>query len=273
MTHHSYIPSFPLNRFISGFTYYKGYTSDHTIDRYLPNGNIEIIINLTDTPKYIYDNNTLTEIQACKKVWISGIRSKFISIPSGTGSEMFIIEFKKGMVQSFLGRPLTEITEKVIEGDLVLNHIFLEMREQLLEKQSASAMFLTAEKMLTDGFHNKLATNPFVEFAVNSIIANPAQTTIKSIAHKTGYSSKHLIKIFSGHVGVNPKSFLRIIRFQKAIKEIETRGNINWISLADECGYYDQAHLIANFKEFSGFTPLQYVEKTTGEWLNYVPVA
>jgi AraC-like DNA-binding protein len=273
MMHHSYVPSFPLNRFIAGFTYYKGYTAAHSIDRYLPNGNVEIIINLTDTPKYIYDNNTLTELQACKKVWISGIRRGFISIPSGTGSEMFIIEFKKGMAQSFLGRPLTEITGQVIEGELVLNRIFLEMRERLLNQQSPMIMFLIAEKMLNVEFHGKLTINPFVEFAVNSIVANPAGLTIKNIAHKTGYSSKHLIKMFSGHVGVNPKSFLRIIRFQKAIQEIETQGNINWISLADECGYYDQAHFISNFKEFSGFTPLEYMTLKGGSWLNYIPVA
>jgi len=177
------------------------------------------------------------------------------------------------MAHSFLGMPLTEITERVVEGDLVLNRVFLEMREQLLEKQSVPAMFLTAEKMLSDEFRNKLVINPLVEFAVNSIVANPAQVTIKSIAHKTGYSPRHFIETFSSHVGVNPKSFLRILRFQKAINEIQTRGNINWIALADECGYYDQAHLIANFKEFSGFTPVQYIENTTGEWLNYVPVA
>lgn len=67
MTHQSYTPSFPLSRFISGFTYYKRYTANHSIDRYLPNGNTEIIINLTDTAKYIYDNNTLKYLQAAIK--------------------------------------------------------------------------------------------------------------------------------------------------------------------------------------------------------------
>ncbi|MEP6611711.1 MAG: helix-turn-helix transcriptional regulator, partial [Mucilaginibacter sp.] len=120
---------------------------------------------------------------------------------------------------------------------------------------------------------SKLTVNPFIDFAVTSITSNPAGITIKNIAHKVGYSSKHLINIFSNHVGVNPKAFLRIIRFQKAVQEIETNGNINWIQLAHDCGYYDQAHLIVNFKEFSGFTPLEYVQaKGTDPWLNYVPV-
>ncbi|MEO6977627.1 MAG: DUF6597 domain-containing transcriptional factor, partial [Mucilaginibacter sp.] len=222
MTHHYHVPSFPLNRFITGFTYYKGYVANHTIDRFLPNGNVEIIINLTAEPKYIYDNETLTESQQFKKLWISGIRNKFISIPSGTGAEMFIIEFKKGMVHSFLGRPLTEIAGRVVEGEFILAGVFLELRERLLETLPGIPMFTLAEAMLNKKFYSKLTVNPFIDFAVTSITSNPAGITIKNIAHKVGYSSKHLINIFSNHVGVNPKAFLRIIRFQKAVQEIET---------------------------------------------------
>jgi len=54
MTHHHHIPSAPLDQHIAGFTYYKGYRPVHSIDRYLPNGNIEIIIDLTGTPKHSY---------------------------------------------------------------------------------------------------------------------------------------------------------------------------------------------------------------------------
>lgn len=273
MTHHYHVPSFPLNRFITGFTYYKGYVANHTIDRFLPNGNVEIVVNLTDEPKYIYDNETLTQTQEYKKLWISGIRNKFISIPSGTGAEMFIIEFKKGMVHPFLGRPLTEIAGQVVEGELILNEIFLELRDRLLETPPGAPMFLLAEAMLNKKFCNNLSVNPFIDFAVGCIVNNAACITVKNIADKAGYSSKHLINIFSNHVGVNPKVFLRIIRFQKAVQEIEAKGNINWVQLAIACGYYDQAHLIANFKEFSGFTPLEYVQaKGADPWLNYVPV-
>lgn len=272
MTHHYQVPSFPLSQFIAGFTYYKGFTTNHTIDRYLPNGNVEIIINLTNKPKYIYNNQTLTTSKEYKKLWIAGVREQFISIPSGNGAEMFIIEFKKGMAHSFLGMPLTEIAGRVVEGDLILNDVFLEMRECLLNQSTAAAMFAIAESMLYKQFRNKLAANPFIDFAVASILMNPAAITIKNIADKAGYSSKHLINMFSNHVGVNPKSFLRIIRFQKAIQDIETMGNINWVSLAHDCGYYDQAHFISNFKEFSGFTPVEYLQAKSGSWLDYVPV-
>jgi len=272
MTHHFHIPSFPLSQFITGFVYYKGYTAVHSIDRFLPDGNVQIIINLTDEPRCIYDSQTLAKSSEYKKLWISGIREQFINIPSGNGAEMFIIEFKKGMAYPFLGAPLTEITGRVVEGELILNSVFSELRERLLEQDSPAAMFRLAEAMLMKQFQSKLEINSFVGFAVNSILANPAGTIIKSIADKAGYSSKHLINIFSNHTGISPKSFLRIMRFQKAIQDIENTGSISWVALAHDCCYYDQAHLIANFKEFSGFTPMEYMQAKGGEWLNYVPV-
>ncbi|HMX79717.1 MAG TPA: helix-turn-helix transcriptional regulator, partial [Ferruginibacter sp.] len=85
------------------------------------------------------------------------------------------------------------------------------------------------------------------------------------------YSQKHLIKLFKDHVGITPKGFLKIIRFQKAVQEIEASKNIHWARLALESGYYDQAHFIHDFKEFSGFTPQEYTQKQY-DYLNYIAV-
>ncbi|MDP4217717.1 MAG: helix-turn-helix domain-containing protein [Bacteroidota bacterium] len=272
MTHQQYIPGATLRPFISNFTYYKGYRPDHRIDRYLPNGNIEIIIDLTDRPKYIYDNQTLTEKQACKRIWISGMRDEFITIPSGLDAEMFIIEFKKGMAYPMLGLPLTEITGTVVHGELILDKVFLELRERLFTCAQAGEMFVLAERLLARQFGSRLTVNPFVEFAVGKILGSPTSLSIRSVADKTGYSARHFIRIFSDHVGVTPKRFLRIIRFQRAINEIEVKGSIPWAALAYDCGYYDQAHFISDFKSFSGLTPLEYMRRRNGDFLNYVPV-
>src|SRR5580658_3788914 len=129
MTHHFHLPAPPLDRFIAGFTWYKDYQPSHRLDRYLPNGNTEIIIDLTDESRYIYDNLTLKPLQSFKGLWISGLRKEYITIPSGAGQEMFIIEFRKGMAHSFLGMPLSEITGQVIEGPAILDNAFSELRE------------------------------------------------------------------------------------------------------------------------------------------------
>lgn len=266
-----HIPPYPLNQFIESFIYYRDYNPVHSVDRFLPDGNVNIVIDLTDYPKYIYDNETLKEIQTCRNIWFSGMRNTYITIPSGKDSEMFIINFHKGKAYPFVQMPLYELTDSVVDGDLVLTPEIMDMRSMLLETPFIHRKFQVAERFLIKKFRNKLMVNPFIEFAVNKILASPNQLSIEQISAKVGYSQKHLIKLFKDNVGVAPKGFLKIIRFQKAIQEIETAKKIEWTGIAFESGYYDQAHFINDFRSFSGFTPNQYLQRQS-EYLNYIPV-
>ena len=271
MIFETYIPSFPLNQFIESFVYYKDYNPDHTVDRFLPDGNIYVVIDLTDYPKFIYDNHTLKEIQSCRNVWFSGIRNKFITIPSGRDSEMFIINFHKGKAYPFVEMPMNELTDYVVDGELVMSDKILDMREVLLQLNPVMQKFLYAEKYLLTIFCGKLNINPFIDYSVKTILQQPHQLSINYLSDKVGFSQKHFIKIFKEHVGVAPKAFLKIIRFQKAIHDIEATRIANWTSIAYDCGYYDQAHFINDFKDFSGFTPQQFLS-TKSEFTNYVTV-
>jgi AraC-like DNA-binding protein len=271
MIYEAYIPSFPLNQFIESFVYFKGYNPAHSVDRFLPDGNTYVVIDLTGYPKFIYDNNTLKEIQSCRNVWFSGIRNKFITIPSGRDNEMFILNFRKGMAYPFVEMPMDELTDCVVDGELVMSNQILNMRETLLELVSTKQKFTYAEQYLLNKFSKKLIVNPFVDYSVNFILKSPQQLSIQHLADKVGFSQKHFIKIFREHVGVAPKTFLKIIRFQKALLEIEGTKTAHWAHIACEAGYYDQAHFINDFKEFSGFTPKQFLGMKS-EFTNYVAV-
>lgn len=264
-------PAFPLNQFIESFIYYRDYNPLHRVDRFLPDGNVNIVIDLTDYPKYIYDNESLKEIQACRHVWFSGIRNHYITIPSGKDSEMFIINFHKGRAYPFVQMPLHELTDSVVDGDLVLTREIMDLRDMILEEPVIARKFITVEQFLLKKFYRRLIPNPFIEFAVNTIVSSPGQMSIQQISGKVGFSQKHLIKLFKDHVGLTPKGFLKILRFQKAIEEIHTSRLPDWTRIAFESGFYDQAHFINDFKLFSGFTPKQYTQHQY-EHLNYIPV-
>ena len=103
------------------------------------------------------------------------------------------------------------------------------------------------------------------------ILRRPDQTNLGRVSDKIGYSQKHFIAMFRQQVGITPKAYLKIIRFQKAIGEIEEKKEVNWTDISQDCGFYDQAHFIHDFKFFSGFTPEEYVRRKS-DMLNYVPV-
>ena len=267
----THIPRFPLNQFVDHFIYYEGYHPDHSIDRFLPDGNTEIVIDFDDRPQHIYDNQTLKEIQACHHVWASGVRTEFISIPSGKHAAMFIISFRKGMAYPFFPLPMNEMADRVVDADLLWGHDFALLRERLLEINEINLKFEAAESFLLKHSRGKLVPNPAVEYALAEIIRRPDQLNFARLNQNIGYSQKHFIGMFKRQVGIAPKAYLKIIRFQKAISEIEQRKEVNWTIISQDCGFYDQAHFINDFKFFSGFTPEEY-SRAKNDILNYVPV-
>ena len=267
----THIPGFPLNQFIDHFMYYDGYNPGHSIDRFLPDGNTEIIIDFDDRPQHIYDNLTLKEIQACHHVWASGVRTEYISIPSGKHAAMFIISFKKGMAYPFFPLPMNEMADRVVDADLLWGNDFSFLRERLLEIDAIDRKFEAAEGFLLRNFQRRFVLNPAVEYALTEIIRRPDQINLAHMNQNIGYSQKHFIGMFKRQVGITPKAYLKIIRFQKAIGEIEQRKEVNWTSISQDCGFYDQAHFINDFKFFSGFTPEEYIRRKN-DILNYVPV-
>lgn len=267
----TYIPGFPLNQFIDYFFYYEGYNPSHSVDRFLPDGNVELIIDLHDTPKFIYDNETFKEIQACHHVWASGVRTEPISIDSGRASAMIVVYFRKGLAHPFFPVPMNEISDCVVDADLLWGNWFGTLRERLLERREITTRFEILEGFLLERFRAKLIKSPCVEYAVSQIVLRPDQIAFKKMNQRIGYSQKHFISLFKSQVGVTPKSYLKIARFQKAINEIEQRRSVSWTAISQDCGFYDQAHFINDFRLFSGFTPAEYVRRKS-ETLNYVPV-
>ena len=266
-----HIPRRPLDHFIESFFYYEGVQHSHTVDRFLPNGDTEILIDFHDTPQYIYDNESLKEVQACNNVWTSGLRTEPITIPSGTDAAMMVIMFKKGKAGPFFPFPMNEIADAVVEADLVWGSDFGDLRERLIGTKDLGLRFKLVEDFLIGRFQSKLDIDPCVAFAVSEMTDRPDHLNISRMNAKIGYSQKHFIDMFRRAVGVTPKSYLKIMRFQKAVKVIDAVDNPDWGRISQECGFYDQAHFINDFKNFSGFTPTKYAEIRTN-YQNYIPV-
>ena len=271
MIFQAHIPRFPLSKFIELFIYFERAEHAHTVDRFLPNGDTEILIDFHDTPQFIYDNQSLKEIQACNHVWASGVRTEPITIPSGNGASMMVISFKKGMAAPFFPFPMHEMADSVLDADLVWGSEFGALRERLIEETNIQLRFTMLEEFLLGLCGRRLEVNPCIEFAIGEMTQRPDRISIARMNEKIGYSQKHFTEMFKRSVGVTPKAYLKIMRFQKAIRTIDAVDRVEWDTIAQECGFYDQAHFINDFKHFSGFTPEQYAKIHTN-YQNYIPV-
>jgi methylphosphotriester-DNA--protein-cysteine methyltransferase len=78
-------------------------------------------------------------------------------------------------------------------------------------------------------------------------------------------STRQLERVFRDHVGLGPKTYSRLVRFDRTVRGIQRRGALSWTHFALIHGYSDQAHFINDFKEFAGVTPVQFeTELATG---------
>ncbi len=268
-------PASPLDRFIEALVYYEGFDPVHNMDRFLPDGNTEIIIDLTERPQHIYHNETLKVIQTFRHAWVSGVRTQPITIPSGKGSRMLIVAFKKGKAFPFYPMPMSEIHDAVVCADLIFGREIVNLREQLLAASSTDGMFALAENFLLRRAGDALRTDndmKCIGYAVSSITNQPHRLAFEQLSEQIGYSQKHFIDMFKRQVGAPPKQFMKIMRFQKAVLEIERDTPADWREIALRNGFYDQSHFIHEFRSYSGFTPGEYVTRKT-DTLNYVPVA
>lgn len=266
-----HIPRPPLDRFIAAMIYFDDVRHEHNFDRFLPNGDTEILIDFHDAPQFIYDNHSLKEIQACNRIWASGLRTEPITIPSGNKSEMMVISCKKGMAASFFPFPMHEIADSVVDADLVWGRDFGLLREKLLATSDIDERFRVVEDFLLGEFQSQLTIDRCVAFAIGEMTERPDALSIARMNHQIGYSQKHFTDLFRRAVGVTPKSYLKIMRFQKAVRTIDDQHDLDWGQIALECGFYDQSHFINDFKHFSGFTPEHYSTIHT-HYQNYIPV-
>lgn len=241
------------------------------MEKFLPDGSVDLLIDLTETSKKLFHNEEGTSYTTFKKSWISGMKTDYILIDASV-SNMIGVHFKPGGCYPFVDFPMAELNNMTIELDTVWGNEIHSIREAILHQPDNAGRFSILENYLLQKAKGRMDNHVLVHYSVNQLVQSPQMWTIKDLSHKTGITQKHLITLFKKHVGLSPKMFSRINKFQKVIQLIGLQKKIDWAMLAYECGYFDQAHFIKEFRDFSGINPGSYLEKR-GPYLNYLPMA
>ncbi len=270
MIYRSYTPAPPLSYFVEALWYYAGLTSAHRREKLLPDGAMELVIDLTEIPKKLHDSAHPERFTTFRKCWISGMQQGFLIIGNEPDSSMIGARFRTGGAFPFFGFPMSELSSQVVEMDLIWKRDILALREQLLEQPAAEGKFAVLESFLIERARQGLAADHTVSFALRQIAASPAPS-VRELAGRIGLSQKGLISRFNNRVGLTPKAISRVFRFQRVIQTVSRKEPLDWADLAVACGYYDQAHFNHEFRRFSGLSPTQYLHRTGGDYLNWVP--
>ena len=265
------IPEPPLDDFVLSIVYYKDFEVEHTMDKFLPDGTTNLVVNLFEAPRYIYDNDTLKEKQACVEAWFSGMHTEYLTISSDNESEMLVITFKPGASFPFIKQSIDSFNNKVVHAKTVFGEDVLDFRKDIIKEEDEDQKIEIAKNWLKSKLNEVSFEGEIIKQFVSQIQNSSESINFKKLAEKSGYSQKQFIHLFKKYVGLTPKQFHRIVRFNEILNAIFEKEKVDWAFVASEFGYYDQAHFIKDFQAFSGHNPKQYIDDQ-GDWPHYIPV-
>lgn len=268
----SHIPGPPLNEFVELFWLYEGFPPrSHQKERLMPDGSVELVINLKEDETRVYDRETLSLSSRLSGTSVCGPHSRFFVIDTAEQDTVIGIHFKPGGVFPFLKLPAEELHNLHVSlGDLWGREAEL-LRERLLETASPEMKFQVMEECLLAQAFKPLERHRAINYALGLFRNIHTPPVMADVSDQIGISSRRFIQLFSDQVGLTPKLFCRVRRFQRVLHTIRLGTELDWAQIAADCGYYDQAHFIHDFKAFSGINPTTYSLQKI-EHLNHVPI-
>jgi AraC-like DNA-binding protein len=264
-------PSPPLSDFVDVLWLYEGYDVSHDKERLLPDGSVELVINLAEDCIRVYDSHHPEKSYTVPGCIVSGPRSEFFVIDTASEACTIGVHFKPGGAFPFFRVPPAEMANQSVALECLWGAGATRLRERLLSADSPEAKFRVLQLCLLEELSKPLQHHRAVNFALKQLCGVMQAPPVARVVDQVGFSQRRFIQLFTEEVGLTPKLFSRVSRFQKVIQTAHALDDISWTRIALDCGYYDQAHFIHDFQAFAGITPSEYLARKTPH-VNHVPM-
>lgn len=267
----SHEPARPLGDFIHNFWDCTDAPS-HPRERILPSGTIEIVVNLREDEIRIYDPREPELYRRFPGIVVSGPYAGAFVIDPTQHASMMGVHFRPGGAFPFFGAAVGELANSHLALEDLWGRPAIELRERLCSAATPQKRFQILEETLKARWR-WLSEHPAVSLALDIFGPSGISDSVRAVAKRVGLSQRRFIQVFTLQVGLTPKLFCRVLRFQHAREAVDQAPTLNWPQLASACGYYDQSHLIHDFQEFSGLSPTDYLCLRSNHVLrNHVPL-
>ena len=263
----AYVPPPPLSDFVELFWLAQGYAQPHARERLLPQGTVELIINLGGATSQIY-RGADGRPESFRGPLVSGPHSGFFAIDTAQALSVLGVHFRPGGAFPFFRPPAGELHDAHVALDALWGPAAGELHERVLAAPTPRAKFRVLEQALLAQAARPLRRRPAVAFAVRELQRG---RSVGQVCEQVGLSARHFIAAFRDEVGLTPKLFSRVQRFQQVVRRLGAGARVEWAAVALGCGYYDQAHFIHDFRAFCGLSPTAYLARRP-EHLNHVPL-
>jgi AraC-like DNA-binding protein len=256
MNYQVYTPCTELQPFVKCFWSLDDEKTDEPVkQRVLPDGCMEMIFHYGDLYKqYFEDGSSIIQPRS----FVFGQISKYIEIAPTGGSGIISARFLPDGLTPFLNVPVSSLENKAVPISEIFYDEGKNLEESVIAADENEIRIKLIEKFLLSKLTELKTIDAITKSCVDIIFQSQGQIGVVELADKMNINRRNMERKFTSLIGISPKQLAKVARLQATLKMLEQKKFTNLTSLAYENGYYDQAHFIKDFKEFTGLSPKSF---------------
>ncbi len=180
------------------------------------------------------------------------------NILSTGNMNMIAVIFKPLGFRPFFSFHAKLLYNKYIDIEDIENKGFRELSSRIKNEENTKTCISYIEQFFISRLKEEDYNTKRIKDATQ-IITNNEPVNVEQLANSACLGYRQFKRVFEEYVGISPKEYYRVIRFQRALYFLQINPQIKLTQLAYECGYYDSSHFVKDFKSFSGYSPVEYL--------------
>lgn len=253
----SFVSAPPRGPLIGGAERLTGYeerTCGELVRREAPIPAVVVVLDLGPGIEVSSSGRT-TGYESFSEGFVAGLTSRAALVRHGGHQRGIQLNLRPTLARRVFGVPLSEMEGRTVPIGCLVRDL-AELRDRAASLAAWTSRLHLVEKWLTARMCAQTPAGAVADWAFQRILDANGDVDISSLARQTGYSSRHLGRLFHEHVGMSPKRFARIARFARVAHLVQAgEATGSWAAIAGNAGYADQAHLSRVVREIVGLTP------------------
>lgn len=222
----------------------------------VPDGCLELVVNCGAPVQQRLEGCVLEQPVA---MLMGEVRRPVLIQPTGR-VDIVGVRFAPGGAGLFFDSPVTDLVDGAWPLDAVMGASDRRYLRHVLDEEDRRERLRHLQRWLLERLLAGARPDEMVRECVFAILRARGAIGMAELARATGFTERQMQRRFKASVGISAKSFAQVVRFRAVLGAVAA-GTREWIDVALECGYYDQSHLIRDFRSFTGGTPLAYVSR------------
>lgn len=226
--------------------------------RIIPEGCLEMAFILGDDIKrYTSEDKFIIQPRA---MVLGQITEPFFIEPTGYVNSFSACFYPYGFA-NFVSTPIKNLANKETPLALLFGEdTAKELEQKIIKAEDTKARINIIEDFFFNRLNDQVSIDKIVKATIDTMFLNSGNTTIKEMLKTDVSKRRQLERKFTKQIGISPKQLCKVIRLQTALKMMLNQQSESLVEIAYNSNYYDQAHFIKDFREFTGITPKEFFD-------------